>query len=148
MNADGLIILPPNYQAIGSFDIHGHAVMRRDEKVGLINKEGDEIIPPLFEDLKTLDAQLCAVRKDEKWLVVNFEGKVLIDRAYEQVEVWDSEYIGYRSNGLWGITHLTGEEICLPNYELITYFGEGHFLLHQALSRLEVCYTLWCRDQS
>jgi len=105
--------------------------MRRDDKVGLINKEGDEIIPPLFEDLKTLDAKLCAVRKDEKWLVVNFEGKVLIDRSYEQVEVWDSEYIGYRSNGLWGITHLSGDEISLPTYDLITYFGEGHFLLHQ-----------------
>ena len=46
MNSKGKVVIQPHYDAIGKFKEYGYAVMQRNNRVGLVNKYGIEVIAP------------------------------------------------------------------------------------------------------
>jgi hypothetical protein len=91
MNADGRIVQQPVYDAIGEFKQFGYAVMQREGKVGMLNSQGREIVPPKYKDLKTLDSMLISVLEESSWKVINLEGRIILQPGYERVEVLTSQ---------------------------------------------------------
>ncbi|MEM9823679.1 MAG: WG repeat-containing protein, partial [Bacteroidota bacterium] len=127
MDAEGAIVLPTIYEAIGEFKKYGYAVMQRAGKVGLLDQDGIEIVLPQYEDLKVLDSTLVAVMDQEEWMVINLKGKVVLEKGYERVSVWPSGFLGYRKEHKWGIVNREGERICSPKYDEIQWKEEGYF---------------------
>ena len=87
INAEGQIVLQPNYDAIGEFKRFGYAVMQRLGGVGLLDSKGKEIIPPRYDDLKVLDSMPIAVMRDGGWSVINLHGDIVLPKGYERVNI-------------------------------------------------------------
>ena len=129
IDADGQVILQPVYDAIGEFKEYGYATMQREGRVGMLNRLGEEIVLPKYDDIKILDSTLVAVMDQGEWQVLNLEGKLILKKGYEQVKVWDGRFIGYQKNRLWGISHKDGSIITEPIYDEIEWLSEKAFLV-------------------
>lgn len=121
IDSDGQIVLAPIYDAIGEFKEYGYAVMQKQGSVGLLNRRGEEVFPPQFEDIKVLDSTLMAVMDRGEWMVIDLRGRTILDKGYEQVKVWDSTFLVFQQDGRWGVTRKDGVVLIPPAYEKIYY---------------------------
>ena len=127
MNASGQIMVEPLYDAIGEFREYGYAVMQRNGKVGMIDRKGQEVVAPLYDDLELLDSLFIGVKMENGWSILSLSGGLVLDRPYERVEIWKGRYLGYMSNRKWGIVHVNGQPIAPPVYDKIEYLPSGYF---------------------
>lgn len=128
IDAEGEVVLSPVYEAIGEFKQFGYAVMQRGGGVGLLGRQGKEIVAPRYEDLKVLDTSLVAVRMEKQWMVIDLEGNIVIEKGYERVRVWDNCFLAYRRQGKWGLIDRSGRKLAGPDYDEISYDGSKFFL--------------------
>ncbi len=129
MNESGSVIIPPSYDVIEEYNDFDYAVMQKDGHVGVLSREGEEIVAPIYEDLKVLDKQLFAVMEGGGWKVINMRGYIVLESGYEKVKVMDSGYLAYLKMGKWGIIDFKGKSICLPIYESVELFEKDFFLV-------------------
>lgn len=127
MNSKGKVVIQPHYDAIGKFKEYGYAVMQRNNRVGLVNKYGIEVIAPEYEDVKILDSLIFAVLDASDWKVVNHRGDVILSNGYEQVHIWKRKFIGFRQNRKWGVANIEGEIITKPKYDEIILLDDEFF---------------------
>ena len=102
INAEGDVVLPPEYDAIGEFKQFGYAIMQKNGGVGMLNKFGFEIIPPKYNDIKVLDSTLVAVMDQGEWMVINLNQEIVLEKGYERIQIWDRQYLAYMKGGKWG----------------------------------------------
>ena len=127
MNSQGKVVIQPQYDAIGEFKEYGYAVMQRNGRVGLVNKYGQEILLPKYDDIKILDSLLFAVLDVSDWKVVNVAGKIILNNGYEQVHIWKRKFIGFRQNKKWGVANIEGKIITHPKYDEIEFLDNELF---------------------
>jgi len=128
MDANGKIVLQPNYNAIGEFKRFGYAVMQRNGGVGMLNNEGKELVAPIYDDLKMLDSTLISVMKDGMWKVINLEGQTVLAPGYGKVKVLNRQFLAFTKNHQWGLVDVTGKTIAKPVFESIEIFKKDYFL--------------------
>jgi ribosomal protein L13 len=128
INADGNLVKQPDYQAIGEFKSFGYALMQKNGGVGLLDKNGNEIVPPEYRDLKVLDSLVIAVMDQGEWMVINLRGEIILNKGYTRLNLWDSKYLAFMKNGKWGIVDINGRQIAAAEYDEVS-FEEGHFFL-------------------
>ena len=125
INADGRIVKEPVYDAIGEFKEFGFAIMQRNGRVGMLDGEGREVVPPQYDDVKTLASTLVSVMENGEWKVLNMEGKTVLQPGYERVEILKNDapekrsYLAYRMAEKWGIVNSDGTTIAAPQYDEI-----------------------------
>ncbi len=129
MNAEGRLVQQPVYDAIGEFKQFGYATMQRKGKVGLLNADGIEIVPPAFDDVKALDTTLISVLEKGDWKVINLQGKTILSPGYEQVEVLKPQnqnspflpvaFLSFKKDKKWGIVNEFGDLIATPRFDEI-----------------------------
>ncbi len=119
MNADGKLVLAPEYDAIGEFKAFGYAVMQKRGRVGLLGPKGKELVDPIYEDLKILNAQFISVRSDNQWRVINLQGKTVLDEAYEDLRVLGDNLLAYHVHSGWGVIDDTGKKLVPAKYDRI-----------------------------
>jgi hypothetical protein len=88
----GAIVVPMKYDTVYGFE-NGLAEVgysNYEEKewwnwwlLGLINRAGEELIPPIYDTIDTLFNGTFALQKDEKWIIVDATGKSLYDDVHE-----------------------------------------------------------------
>ena len=127
MDVEGKVVLKPQYEAIGEFKKYGYATMQHKGKVGLINDKGNEIVTPLYDDVKVLDSLLIAVLVEKDWSVIDLMGKTILEKGYEQVCVWEGHFLGFKKNNKWGIANGQGKIIAPPKYDEIDLIEEKFF---------------------
>ena len=127
INGDGVVIIDAIYDAIGEFKQYGYAVMQRNGNVGMLNKQGVEVIQPKYDDIKVLDSTLIAVMKNDDWKVMNLNGQVVLGSGYERIRVWKGGFLAYMQHGKWGIVDHTGADICRPRFDGIRFMENGYF---------------------
>lgn len=120
MNAEGYLVRPAVYDAIGEFKNFGYAVMQRQGRVGLLSKTGKEVVAPKYEDLKVLDSLFLAVMANGRWKVIDMEGRLVLPPGYDQVKVlrkgsWRA--IIFSKNGLWGLVSASGALLAEPQFD-------------------------------
>ncbi len=138
MNADGQLVQPAIYDAIGEFRHFGYAIMQRQGRVGLLGPDGREIIPPRYDDLKVLDSLFISVLRDGRWEVLTLSGKVILSKGYDQVRVlrkgsWQA--LAFSRDNRWGLVDVEGRLVLEPIFDdLQVWEDEGN--------RLERTYLL------
>ena len=127
INTEGKIVVDPIYEAIGEFEHYGYAVMQRQGGVGLIDQSTNEVIRPIYEDIKVLDEDLVAVMDQGQWMVINFEEKIVLEKGYTRVHVWEGEYLAFLKNNKWGLALKDGIVITEPAYDGLKLLDNGYF---------------------
>lgn len=128
INAEGELVKKANYEAIGDFKNFGYAIMQRNGGVGLLDKNGVEIVVPKYHDIKVLDSLLVAVMDNGEWMVIDLSGKIILNKGYTRLQLWGGRYLAFMKDEKWGIVQMDGTEIAKPLYDEIS-FEEGNFFL-------------------
>ncbi|MBK7335854.1 MAG: WG repeat-containing protein [Saprospirales bacterium] len=128
INAEGKLVLEPVYDAIGEFKSFGYAVMQRNGMVGLLGRNGQEILAPAFQDLKVLTPDLMAALQHDQWSIINLRGKVVLPPGYDRAVALTDQFLAYLENGLWGVVDRDGRKIVDCSYDQLDFHPEGYFL--------------------
>ncbi|MFT7604891.1 MAG: hypothetical protein ACI8VT_002484, partial [Saprospiraceae bacterium] len=68
---------------------------------------------------------------NNQWGIINQKGIELIPPKYDKIENFKDGYARVRIQQFSGLSNLSGELIVQPNYEYISYAGDGIFRVEQ-----------------
>jgi len=128
INPEGRIVLPARYDAIGEFKHFGMAIMQRDGGVGLLDRNGREVIPPKYQDLRMIDSCLLEVMVRNRWQVMDIQGRLLLPPGYEEVRPLGQGLIIFRQGSLWGLIDQSGRQLTSPIYESLQRLPDSRIL--------------------
>lgn len=103
----------------------GAAIIKLDDKFGLINQQGYEICQPIYDDVHLFNHGYAAVKKNGKWTFVNKQGKRLTPARYDWVGGFEGGYAAVRTNGKWGLLNEQGFEIVPTIFDAVKIDQEG-----------------------
>ncbi len=98
----------------------------KDERWGFVNSEGEWIISPVYDDVKSFSEGLSPVKVNEKWGYINMKGELVIDPEYDDAFVF-SHWLGcVEAEGKYGCINNRGERVIKPRFEnpLFFHFAE------------------------
>lgn len=91
---DGKELIPPRYDWLGnSFVEDMLAVGIRGKGVGFVNKQGEEIIAPKYEEASDFNKGYASVRLNGKWGAIDKNGNV--------TEPLENDIIGFKLDKIW-----------------------------------------------
>lgn len=105
--------------------------VEKDEKYGLINFEGKEVLPCDYDEITALKGVTnnLLVKKDGKVGLVNEKGQTIVNTEYKDIktlkEGYKNEYIIVNDNNQYGIISTTGTVIIEPKYEDVKYLNNS-----------------------
>jgi hypothetical protein len=101
------------YDFIGDFS-EGYAKVKLNDKWGLIDTEGNEIVRPEYVQVGDFHEGLVAVKmkpEAHNWGFIDKTGEVVVPPKYDDVANF---YLGYASvylDGYWGYINTQGNEV-------------------------------------
>lgn len=103
---------------------------KNSKKIGFIDKNGEIVIPIIYDYASSFNNGFSSVQKDSKWGIIDTTGKVIIPAKYDDVrqsEIKD-EYFIFSSQGKVGLLNNKNEIIIPSIYKSIRkYYKEGYF---------------------
>ncbi|NDV94372.1 WG repeat-containing protein [Dysgonomonas sp. 521] len=115
---DGNFVSPYTYDDMKSTWYESYLVCR-NSKWGIINTEGKEIVPCIYDDISLELPDKATIWEDNKVGLLDITtNKILLPCKYDKIEVSvKSKYIDFLYKGKWGISDLDGNEIIQPLYD-------------------------------
>jgi len=120
-------LIPIEVDEVTYFDDDGYAEVRKDGKYGLINADGDFVIPCIYDELRRWkNIQYAVVRRNEKWGAVDLQNNTLIEFLYEDAFDDKDNYVVVVQNGKMGcIGVLDKKGVNIPcKYNMMGHFNE------------------------
>ena len=115
--------------------IDNFITIRKNGKLGVINKSGREILKCEYDEIGGKYAgnfeevfgiyKLTKVKKNGKWGYVDNKGKVKIKLKYDSAETFNGKYARVGKPGNWKFINKKGKEIYKFNYEDMGSFYDG-----------------------
>lgn len=124
---DGNFIIPPKYKKLRNSGLDFYTFYT-NEKVGLMTKEGEIIIQPIYQDLKMLFGNnLIGIQQNNKWGVIDFNTKQeVLPIQFDKLEY---RYPCYKTvtDGNSVLYDLSFQPLDLPVYDFISPLKENLF---------------------
>lgn len=112
---------------VSFFDDYGYAEVRRDCKYGLINADGEFVIPCIYDELRRLNnIQYAVARINDKWGAVDLHNNTLIEFVYENAFDDKDNYVVVVQDGKMGcigVLDKVGVNIHCK-YDMMGHFNE------------------------
>ena len=112
--------------------------VQKNEKWGLIDIDGKEIVEPIYDNISTLKGveNSIVVEKDGKKGLLNDKGSKIIDSEYKEIQSFGDDYkngyITINQEDKYGVISFTGESILPNQYEKIeNIYGEKYFVIKE-----------------
>jgi hypothetical protein len=98
-----------SYDFVDDFQ-NDFARVRKDDKYGYINKQGIEVVKPIYDNVYDLHEGFAIV-KNNKWGYINKQGIEVIPLIYD--EVWDfkDDFAVVQNNNKFGFIDKQGKEV-------------------------------------
>ena len=103
----------------------GLSKVKKDGKIGYVNKEGVEIIKPQYADGLTFHEGYTAVKEGSKWLYFDSTGKSITEAIYEDAGNFSEGLAFVSKNSLYGYINTTGELVVPCIFYNARNFSEG-----------------------
>ncbi len=128
INSSGETIIPFNYNLINH--IYGSSDSLFELKVngaryGFINREGNIIADPQYEQAMDFSEGLSAVKQSGKWGFIDSSGTIVIEPHFSAVTVFSEGFAAARLKNKWGYINSDGEWEIKNNYEAAGTFNSG-----------------------
>lgn len=123
-------LVPIEIDEVTYFDDNGYAEVRKDGKYGLINADGEFVIPCIYDELRRLkNIQYAVVRINEKWGAVDLQNNTLIEFLYEDAFDDKDNYVVVVQDGKMGcIGILDKAGVNIPcKYDMMGHFNENGY---------------------
>lgn len=106
-------IASESFTFIGPFE-KGKAVVRRDNKMGVINDEGKIIVKPLYKQI-IIDHPFVRASQPgngkDRWVVLDSTGTAVNAKAYDYIGSFNGQYFPAKHYGYWGAIDDKGKEV-------------------------------------
>ncbi len=96
-----------NYESVDNC-ICGLSKVKKNGKTGYVNKAGEEVIKPQYDEGLTFNEGYTAVRMDTKWMYFDSTGRQLTEAIYEDAYGFKDGLATVAKNGLYGFINTSG----------------------------------------
>lgn len=117
-----------DYKYFTTLFTDGLMPVRLNRKYGYINKNGEEVIIPQYEEVLNFHEGLAAVMINKKWGFIDKTGKEIVTPQYDRVYSFKEGLAGVCKDKKWGFIDKTGKEIIALKYASLGYdfyYGEA-----------------------
>lgn len=121
----------PNMSFTSDVEVIGHyqdgvAMVQYQGKYGFINKHGQYLIAPEYEEAHWFSEGYAPVKYQGKWSFINSQGEVLTAFIYDYVGIYSLGLAAVQRDGKWGLINHKGTEIVVPQYDAIEIDNSGN----------------------
>ena len=97
-------------------------IVNKNNKYGIIDTNGNEIIKPQYDFLKIINNELIIVNKNHSYSLIDSTNKKINDNNYEHIEIRENitSLLITQNNNYYGIINSKGEIILENNYNNIS----------------------------
>jgi WG repeat protein len=113
-----------NYEYVDDC-VCGLSKVAKDSKVGYVNKKGQEIIKPQYDDGLTFSEGYTAVKRGTKWLYLDSTGKFITDAIFDDAHNFSNGLAAVAKNELFGYINTTGELVISYQFSNASIFSEN-----------------------
>ena len=103
----------------------GLAAVKINGLYGYINKEGDVVIPCIYDFCNAFFNKTASVSKGGKYGIIDINGNTIIPCIYDGCGSFSEGLAAFKVDDKWGFVNLMGEEIIKPQYDNWQYFRNG-----------------------
>lgn len=103
----------------------GVAAILQNDKYGLVDLAGKEILSCQYDSLYGFSDGLAAVQISGKYGFIDTAGKEVIPFQYDNAEKFSEGLAAVRSNGKYGFIDKTGKEVVPFQYDDVRSFQDG-----------------------
>lgn len=106
---------------------NGFVAEKKDGKIRLLNKEGKEIVPYIYDAVNQFGFEngFLAVMKDGKWGFINELGEEIVPTIYDNVGTMDNDFMVIINNNKWGLLNKEGKMLLPAIYGSINFYNYG-----------------------
>jgi hypothetical protein len=108
------------------------AIVRKKNKVGLLDQYLNEIVEPSYERIEYLGDNLYASTLKGKKGMLAANGKILAGNYLDEILPESEKYLPCKQNGKWGYLFINGKMMIQPTYEEV-----GNFHKNLALVKMD-----------
>lgn len=101
------------------------ATVVHENKVGLVNPDGDIVIPVEYEFIDRFSEGVVAVQKDKQWGFVNIKNEVVIPFEYDYAGSFFNGRATVLKNDNWYLINNIGEIVTVLPYLQVNNFHDG-----------------------
>ena len=94
-------------------------------KVGFVNKSGEVVINPQFDNAELFSEGLAAVKQGDRWGFIDKSGNIVINPQFDKVGNFKDKKAPFRLGKQWGFIDKKGGYVINPQFEYADVFSEG-----------------------
>lgn len=135
INSKGDLSIPITYEynlsapIWGKFE-DGYAKFQRNGKFGVIGKDGKEVSPAIFENLKNYNRKsLFPVKKKENWGFSNGDLQLKIKYIYKAAEAFQANTAIVKNDTAYGVINKDAQWVIKPQYRSIFRLSDSTFVV-------------------
>jgi hypothetical protein len=134
INTLGKTVVPIEYDWIEPFDGNGICRAKKDNKYGLLDKNGSEVLPFIYDRIGTFYDSLAIIVQGDKYGYINRSGEEHIALKYDfvpEVLLWGNYVDGfakYRLKDKLGVMDAEGESVFPAIFQDIGSYKEGEYI--------------------
>lgn len=131
MDLEGNIIISPRLDYASDFN-NGFAIAGIDRKRGIINKRGEFLVEPKYDQIENgFSCDRAWVKEEERYGYVDRDGKLIIALQFEEASSFRNGLACVKINDKWGLIDIEGNWIIEPRFDDIYEIMIGAKLLYQ-----------------
>ena len=94
-------------------------------KYGFIDRSGEILIPPTYQDAGKFSQGLAAVKKNGKWGYIDRKGDIVIDFQFDDAKNFSQNLASVKQNEKWGYADKNGKVVIDYQFEKADPFRRG-----------------------
>jgi hypothetical protein len=103
----------------------GIAITKLNDKFGIVNAQGVEILSARYEAIHPFQNGYAAIKLHGKWSFINKQGKKITNFQYDWVGNFNEGAAAVQINGKWGFINEQGAQISEIEYDMVRSFENG-----------------------
>jgi WG containing repeat len=126
IDATGEFVVAPAFERARQFR-DGLAPVRRDERWGYIDLDGETQIPFVFEgpQAQSFSHGVAGVQIDGRCGFIDYGGNFVVPPDYDEVQQFSEGYAGVKRNNKWGLINLEGDLVVDHLFDDLREFDQG-----------------------
>lgn len=132
INRKGDVIVPPLYTSIEVGFSYGVCQVGKNDKYGLVDTSGTEIVAPVYEYIGQVEDSLMLVKNSGKYGMINLKGEIIIPIQYNTLRSAGEGMVSFMTEPQrWGYLNLKNEVVVEPLFTYTERFSNGTVVLQK-----------------
>lgn len=133
-----VMIFPPCSITSSNF-YNGLAVIQIDDRYGFIDRNGNMVISPKFDDTYDVREIPIAVKQGELWGYINKSGDFVVEPKYNEALKYSDGIAAVKEGNSWGYINKIGKFVINPQFNGAGLFNEdiGFIILNNKLGFID-----------